>query len=250
MAGGGHSPSQEVQGSWSPKFRQFHINILEAMAVLLTLRRLRPKRGIHIRLVLDSYVVVCCINRKGSRSPHVNHVVLAILLLAKKKRWHLSASHLEGVRNVTADALSRNTAHETEWSLDLHSFRWIQQQVPGLQVDLFATRSNRKLPLYVSPNLVPLALGVDAMSVDWNQWDTIYLFPPFNLLSKVLDRLRSFQGMALVAPFWPNGRWFPLLTELGLKPLPLPRPILSQVVQTKTVSASSWITNALRLWIF
>ena len=105
--------------------------------------------------------------------------------------------------------------------------------------------------MYVSPNLAPLALGMDAMSVDWIQWDRIYLFPPFNLLSMILDRLRSFQGtVTLVALFWPNSSWFPLLTELGLRPLPLPRAILSRVVQTKTVSASSWITIALRLWIF
>ena len=55
---GGHSPDHSVQGNWSEKFKQFHINILEAMAVLLTLKRLKPQRGIHIQLVLDSNVIV------------------------------------------------------------------------------------------------------------------------------------------------------------------------------------------------
>ena len=132
----------------------------------------------------------------------MNHVMIAILSLARKKKWHLSASHLEGVRNVTADALSRTTAQETEWSLDSASFQWIQRQVPGLQVDLFATRTNHKLPRYVSPNLDPQAFATDAMSLDWNQWEKVYLFPPVNLLVKVLDRLRSFRGkVALIAPF-------------------------------------------------
>ena len=119
---GGHSPSRSVQGVWSTLFRAFHINILEAMAVLLSLKRLRPKKGIHIRLVLDSNTIVHCINRRGSRSPHINHVILAILSLARKKKWHLSAVHLEGVRNVVADSLSRKVPLESEWELDARSF--------------------------------------------------------------------------------------------------------------------------------
>ena len=38
---GGHSERAEVQGTWSPLFRTFHINVLELMVVLLSLRRLR-----------------------------------------------------------------------------------------------------------------------------------------------------------------------------------------------------------------
>ena len=86
----------------------FHINILESMAVLLTLKRLKPKKNLHIRLVLDSYTIVHCINRLGSRSPQINHIILAILSLTRKKNWHLGAVSLEGVRNVVADSLCRS----------------------------------------------------------------------------------------------------------------------------------------------
>ena len=61
--------------------------------------------------------------------------------------------------------------------------------VPGLQINLFATESNLKLPSYVAPNLVTLAFASNALSVDWNQWEAIYLFPPVNLLLKVLHKL-------------------------------------------------------------
>ena len=175
------------------------------MAVFLTLKRLKLKRGSHIRLMLDNNTVVHCINRFGSKSPHINHVILAILSLSQKKRWHLSAAHIQGVRNVTADALSRVTTIETEWSLDRESFRFIQTLVPDLQVDLFATAGNKKLPLYVAPNVDPQAVGMDAMSLDWNQWNKIYIFPPVNLMMKVLDKLRTFKGTAaIVAPLWPK----------------------------------------------
>ena len=237
---GAHSQKVTVQGQWSKKFRCFHINVLEAMAVLLALKRLKTPRKSHIRLILDNAVVVHSINRKGSKSPSVNHVVIAIILLARKKGWHLSAIHLEGVRNVVADSLSRSKPLETEWKLDHNSFQWIYQKVPSLEIDPFATFQNHKLPLYVSPNHDPQAVAMDALSLDWNQWESIYVFPPFNLLMKVLDKLRLYKGrVALVAPQWPKSNWYPLLMELRLKPWSIPNPVLSQMVQTKTLFASS-----------
>ena len=247
---GGHAPSSSVQGTWSTPLSHLHINVLEAMAVLLALKRLKPRRKSHVRLVLDSQVIVHCLNRRGSKSRPINHVMIAIFSLARKRAWHLSATHLAGVRNVIADSLSRSAPLESEWSLDRESFLWIQKQVPNLQVDLFATEYNHQLPLYVAPNLDPRALATDALSLDWNQWRCIYLFPPVNCLLKVLHKLRTFKGsVALVAPNWPKSNWFPLLLELRLRPILIPSPVLSQTVQTKTVLASSWLTKTLTLWV-
>ena len=79
---------------------------------------------------------------------------------------------------MLADALSRSTPINTEWSLDKESFRLIQTLLPDLQVDLFATRNNNKLPLFISPVLDNQTQLVDAFSQDWNQWQRVYLFPP------------------------------------------------------------------------
>ena len=198
------------------------------MAVLLSLKKLKPKRGIHIRLILDSAVIVHCLNRRGSKTSYINHVLIAIFKLAKKKSWHLSAFHLKGVQNVIADSLSRTTPLESEWFLDTLSFQWVLQKVPDLQVDLFATKRNFKIPAYVSPNVDPLAVATDSLALDWNAWQKIYLFPPFNLLLKTLHKLRSFKGtVALIAPMWPKSNWYPLLLELKFRPMPIPQPVLS-----------------------
>ncbi|XP_068213953.1 uncharacterized protein [Palaemon carinicauda] len=74
---GGHSHNRKVQGTWSSLFRTFHINFLEAMAVFLSLKKLKLHCSIHIRHVLDSEVVMRCLNRQGSRSPQINQVILA-----------------------------------------------------------------------------------------------------------------------------------------------------------------------------
>ncbi|XP_068211771.1 uncharacterized protein [Palaemon carinicauda] len=155
---GGHTPLKKVQGSWSQRFKQFHINILEAVAVFLSLKKLHLKNNIHIRLVLDSKGIVHCLNRQGSRSPQINHVMFAILSLAQRKRWHLSASRLHGVQNVMADSLSRTHPLETEYSLDKKSFSFVQELFPGLQVDLFMSL-NKKLPSYVAPNMDPVTVA-------------------------------------------------------------------------------------------
>ena len=123
---GGHSQERSVQGAWSPMFQSFYINILEAMAVFLTLKNLNPKRGSHIRLMVDNSTIMHCINRSGSRSPQIIHVILEILKLGHRRGWHLSAAHIEGVRNVKADALSRYAPLESEWMLDQTSFQIIQ----------------------------------------------------------------------------------------------------------------------------
>ena len=57
------------------------------------------------------------------------------------------------------------------------------------QVDLFATRFNAQLCNFVSPCPDPSALYMDAFSRDWDEWDSIFLFPPFILLQKVVARL-------------------------------------------------------------
>ena len=92
--------------------------------------------------------------------------MIAIFQLARKRSWYLPASHLERVRNVIADSLSRSAPLESEWSLDDKSFQWILDWVPDLQVGLFVTESNYKLKCYIAPNLNPLAFAPDALSLD------------------------------------------------------------------------------------
>ena len=76
--------------------------------------------------MVDNTTVVHCINRGDSRSPRVYHVILAIFLLAKRRKWHQSAAHVQGVMTVVADSLSRNTAIESEWEIDDKSFSFIK----------------------------------------------------------------------------------------------------------------------------
>ena len=69
------------------------------------------------------------------------------------------------------------------------------------EVNMFATLSNSHLPRFMSPIPEPRALAVNALSQDW-QGRSMYMFPQFPLLNKVIQKLRSTQaeeGSPLVA---------------------------------------------------
>ena len=248
---GAHSSSGEcVRGNWSVTMRTCHINILELVAIYLALRKLRVPRGSHIALHCDNSTAVNCLNRQGSsRSRPINSWVISILVLLKRRDLHLTAFHIAGVQNVVADALSRTNPIATEWELDQKSFSWMTQQWGVPQVDLFATRANRKVPAFISPVPDHLAVGLDAFTVDWNRWDIIYLFPPTAMLLKVLPLLESFRGTALiVTPSWPSKTWYIALASRAKEMLQFPDPQLSQTIGDKRFSNPSGLWNPLLCW--
>ena len=92
------------------------------------------------------------------------------------------------------------------------------------QVDLFATRFNNKLPLFVSPVPDSQAWAVDALSLPWEDLDP-YAFPPVAILGKVVEKLQDYpcNRFILIAPGWPNMPWFWDLVAMSSQiPLCLP----------------------------
>ena len=141
---------------------------------------------------------------------HVFHISSIIIVRAR---------HSPGCMNVIADHLSRpNQSIPTEWSLHPEIVKRIFRVWGTPEVDMFATRSNSHLHRFMSPVPEPRALAVDALSQDW-QGRSMYMFPPFPLLNRVMQKLRSTQAaeVILVAPWWPSQPWFPHLLRLCVK---------------------------------
>ena len=126
---------------------------------------------------------------------------------------------------MVADKLSRlGQTIQTEWSLLPEVFQTICSRWHRPQIDLFATRFNNKLPLFVSLVLDPLATAVDALSLPWEDLDA-YTFPPEAILGKVVEKLQDSpcKRIILNAPGWPNMPWFlDLVTMSSQVPLCLP----------------------------
>jgi hypothetical protein len=164
---------QVCSGLWSPTDRQRHINELEMLAVYnaLNVWRRRLQDQAVILLSDNSTVVAYLKNQGGTRSHRLYHLTSDVLLLCDSAQIHLTIRHIRGRLNVLADGLSRTQALPTEWTLHLEVFREIQKLFPQMEVDLFATRLTRQLPVFVSPVPDPLAMAVDGLALDWTGMD-------------------------------------------------------------------------------
>ena len=119
----------------------------------------------------------------------------------------------------------------TEWTLHDQVFHSLLWRFPKMQVDLFATRYNNRLHLFVSPFPDELTVESDGLSYDWNNRN-LFACPPTLLVPARIKRLTLFIcQMTLVAPLVWRRSW---TTELVLRylqrPLTLstpPRPSVS-----------------------
>ena len=221
-----------VSGVWPPSYSGMSINWLELMAIKNSLEKfVLHLRGHSVLLMSDNTTSVACIRHQGTyRSVDLMCLTQSILEYCHLHSITLVPRHLSGDLNALADLQSRRGPVGSEWSLDSHTFNWICNLTGPLQVDLFATRDNAQLPDFVSPFPDPLAVGVDAFSLDWEVWDFIYLFPPVKVLHKVVPLLSGFPGRGvLVAPLYAPSSWFPALLRRSPAPVPLPASlVLSQ----------------------
>ena len=151
---------------------------------------------------------------------------------------------------MVADALSRDKPISSEWTLDQESFHFLCSQAGTPQIDLFATRENRRTKKFISPIVDSLSEGVDAFTCDWNKWNIIYLFPPTKMILRVLSQLESFQGTALlVTPAWTGQPWYPIVQSRSKSRIPLPNPSLSQLVGGTRCFCCSKILLQLTCWV-
>ena len=159
-------------------------------------------------------------------------------------RWTLSISYIKGSYNVLADQLSRDHTVPTEWSLPRKSFEKILKLNPKLQVDLFATRLNNQLRTFVSPCPDRRAVAVDALSIPWNKWDHLYLYPPTSLISKAFSKLSksTFKTAILVTPEMQTRPWF-----MTLQLLKVPSIILTTNLQQEVLGELVTMDQSMKL---
>lgn len=209
--------TQCTGGRWSYQEAKSHINFLELKAIYLGLQALCPtKCDTHIKVLSDNQTAVAYIkNMGGTHSDVCNDIARKIILWCKDRNVWLSISHIPGKLNTEADKASREFNDDTEWSLDPGLFNNLATKWGKPDIDLFASRLNHKVDLYISWRADPGAIATDALSIDWSPYKLIYCFPPFSLIGKVLQKIQQHQVTAiLVVPLWKTQFWYPLLVKL------------------------------------
>ena len=130
------------------------------------------------------------------RQLHISCLELKAVIVA----LHHWVSALQGhqvliaMDNTTVvDCLSRqNQLISTEWSLHSEIVNRIFKAWGSPAVDMFATVHNTHLSQFMSLIPEPLALALDALPQDW-QGRSMYMFPSFPLLNKVIQKLCAIQ---------------------------------------------------------
>ena len=143
-----------VSGTWTPQEAEESINFLEMMAIYLALSHFSScHRGQTILMRTDNSTCVLYLKCQGrTKVSRLTYLTWKLFHLCIDHNIQLVAVHLAGKLNSLVDQLSRATRPvATEWALNSLVFRAITQKWGEPGIDLFETRLNKQLLVYVSP---------------------------------------------------------------------------------------------------
>ena len=158
---------------------------------------------------LDNTTAVPYINKKGGTiSASCNKLAKDIWNWAKGQDIWITASHVPGVKNTTADLRSRLFYDNKEWSLNERVAKPLFDHFGKPEIDLFASRVNSKCLKYASNKPDADAYHVNAFSLCCSNLNA-YIFPPFSIVGRVLPEPAQDRATALViVPCQQTQLWF------------------------------------------
>ena len=212
---GAHRGDLSTGGRWTTLEAEDHINVLELQAILFGLKSLCKEDGVHIRVMTDNTTALAYVKHLGGvKSLRCNQIARKIWDWCEDKGVWITIAHIPGILNTLADFKSRHFVDNTEWELNPKIFKRICLLFGKPEVDLFASRLNKKVDLFVSWNPDPDAWRIDAFTFKWTD-KLFYVFPPFSLVARVLQKVQTDGASAIVVvPWWPCQPWFGRLKRL------------------------------------
>jgi len=170
-----------TRGKCSLSEAEYHINYLELLAAFFALQSFLPHHSSvkHVRLKMDNTTAVANINNLGSiKSPLLNGLSRSIWDWCIMHNIHVSAESVPGSCNVIGDNFSREDSSRLKWSLNNSIFNKLIELVFKPDIDLCASRLNKKLPMFVSWSPELGCYAVNAFNISWSNFQC-YAFPPF-----------------------------------------------------------------------
>ena len=139
--------------------------------------------------------------------------------LSKANNNFLSAVYIPGIDDVVGDDESRKQYTDAECMLNKIIFDFAVEYFDSKpDIDLFASRINKQLPMYVAYKPDPSAIATDAFSLKWDD-KLFYLFPPFSVITSCFQKIHQNKTEALsVASYWKTQVWYPVLLRSLVRP--------------------------------
>ena len=186
---GAHLESKGLlfHGVWTNDQSQLHINVLEMMAISMALERAHHVIHNFTVNVTDNASVVSYIIKQRGTFPNLVYGSLEPSVVVSSIRGiTLKVRHIPGIFNILADRLSRMLKPvPTKWCLNQTIASLVFSMMGYPNIDLFATRLNNRLPVYVSPIPDSKTLAIDALTISWDHIHG-YAFPPFHVIPRFI----------------------------------------------------------------
>ena len=218
-----------VQNNFSLEQAKLPINTKELIAIyysLCSFKHLLHGQGILIHC--DNVTAIACVKNKGCSHPLRDKLSRRIYDIVFECKASIIITYINTKCNFLADKLSREVVKSelTEWEIADCTFEIVKMLCEcSLDIDLFASAVNHKLPRFASWTAEQGAEFVDAFTVHWTNF-VPFLNPPFSLWSRVLRKLqedRTALAIGLV-PLLPNQPWFSVMLKLLVRtPILMPR---------------------------
>jgi hypothetical protein len=211
---------QRVYGGWEKD--ESRIDELELHAVLVALQTFPIAQQHKVILArCDNTVAVAYINHMGGRIPRLNRIAKKIWEALEEHDAFMIATYIPTHENpadeLTRGLVSKFQSRDIEVQLNPKIFNSLRTRGPFTPViDWFASSLNAQLPRFYSwiEKSKSAAEGCDAFSFSWSG-DVGYMFPPFNLIPRIISKIRQDRArVLLIHPLWPGALWAPSLNEI------------------------------------
>jgi hypothetical protein len=258
-------PTEVAQGFWTQEWIQCHITMKELKAACMALNMWSAKhphvRDWHLR-VDNRAAMFYLMGLQGGRVPSLHKLVLPLHTAMRERGQFLEVSWLPSEANHLADTLSRQRGDRSDVRL---LWKWMEKGLAALQlplpdVDLTATRANKRARLWVSrlPELGCLYVNILKCPPELLRGLNCWTNPPWRLLPRLVQWLRSakhrLQGaggsLVVCAPNWHVNAWRAPLDHLAVARVTLPRhtSLFADCWGKNIKSPPPWETCLWRLW--
>ena len=237
-----YNEASPARGCWTTFERQYHITILELLAVHKNILTFLPQlRNCRVCLHEDNQAVMYILREKTSRSQLIMKLLRRLWRVVDLNSIDLEIVYVRSEDNIS-DGPSRTRDFE-DWQISPAIFEHYRS-LHGYTIDLFASENTALLPRFCSADLCPGTLRADAFSWSW-AGEVAWVNPPWSELDRVVQMLREVPSVSatVVVPWWPQESWFQGLLELTaeweLLPasadlVPMPHPGVRRLVGSST----------------